>query len=655
MKRNLYFKLACVNLWKNKQSYMPYLLAATMLVFVQYTFGMLTYRLDDVMGRDAATAAMVMYMGYVVVAIFSGIFLFYANSFLIKRRKKELGLYGILGMEKKHIGRVLFHETVLSALISLAIGLLLGIVLGKLMLLIAAYMMRSPVPQVNTFSPEATGVTLVLFAIFFGITLIYNLLQVHLSKPIELLQGGQTGEKEPKTRWVMAVLGAICMGGGYYLAQIVDDPAMAFVVFFLAVILVIIGTYLLFITGSIAVLKILKNNKRIYYKSRNFITISGMLYRMKQNAAGLASVCILSTMVMVTVGSTVALYSGIESMLENYQAQSNMVSLNCDFDIDDEAFTRIIHDTAKEYNLEVENLHVFHKVQTLVHFPDVSRNITLVLLEDYNKNAGTSVELAEDEAMFCQAGRDKLENTNLIYGDKTLTIKEQLSVIPWDTRTGYGYTPSTYLVVRDKQVAQAIYSIGWDSDEILVWLHGFSWDLLGTEADKIAFGSNLSMMTNQFMQEQRTDEAASLYFSTASTDYIRNEWYGMYGGLLFLGLFLGMVFLMATALIIYFKQVSEGYQDHDRFIILQKVGMSRKEGKATVRRQILTVFFLPLLVAACHMAGAMNLIVNVLGLFQLNNATHIWQCMLLTAAVFGVLYFMVYQQTAKTYYKLVRC
>ena len=671
MKKRMYLKLACVNLWKNRQSYLPYLLAATLLVFMLYTFGMLTFRLPDVMGRDAATASFVMMLGLIVIAVFSGIFLFYANSFLIKRRKRELGLYGILGLEKKHIGRVLFHETVLSALLSMAVGLGLGVLLGKLMVLLAAYLMRLPVPQVNTFSGASLSVTLILFAAFFGATLVYNLLQVHLSKPIELLRGGQQGEKEPKARWLIALIGAACLGWGYYLAQVVNNPAAAFAVFFLAVILVIIGTYLLFITGSIAVLKLLKKNKRIYYKSRNFITISGMLYRMKQNAAGLASICILSTMVMVTVGSTVAMFTGVESMLEESEPHDCRVTMGSPIDGSD--FPAAARELARANHVEITAMYEFEEAnhgmtlldsKELVDSSGLSmdrlndygriRKIVLMTQEDYNRAEGGNETLREREALYYAPGGAKVPE-KLSYAGREITIRERLTSFALDRRAHQTNMPVAYLVVKDRAVAEDLIHQVMGNQDPVEWERNFYFDLSGAEKDRVAFAKELSGAVKAYVKENLKDPDSGYSYGTGTIDGNRNEWYAMYGGLLFVGIFLGLLFLIATTLIIYFKQVSEGYQDHDRFIILQKVGMSRREGKATVRRQIVTVFFLPLVVAVCHMAGAMNLIVQVLALFGLMDLSLIWGCMLLTAGVFGLLYFLVYHQTAKTYYQLVRC
>ena len=657
MTKALYFRLAAGNLWKNRQTYLPFLLATSLLTFSMYSFLMITFNtgLSRVHGGDQFQ--IILSFGIFVVGLFTAIFLCYANGFLIKRRKKELGLYSILGMEKRHVARVLTHELSLTWLASMAVGLSAGILLSRFLFLLIRLAMRVDVPLVGSVNMHALWLTLGLFAVLFLLLIGMNLRQVRSLNPIELLRGGQTGEREPKARWVLAVLGVAFTGAGYWMAQSVTNPMAAIALFFVAVILVILGTYLLFLTGSIALLKALRSNRRYYYRSRHFITVSGMLYRMKHNAAGLASIAILSTMAMITIGTTVALYNGSEKMLDEYYPNDMRVSVN-----DEGTQTAIVQrnlELAEAAGVSVTDVNAFHsyevsfalegsRVEPISEMQSQSLNdyskmhTALILTEDeYTKMEGESLGLAAGE-IACYTTAD-VKPQELVLGTQTHPVRtlDALPVIP--SMRSASAVNSTYLIVPDEATQSAILDAVAAIDSERLPVYTTQWNVNGTEEALSAYYASVKNAASDWPE-----------YTMRIKGELRGEWYGMHGGFLFVGIFLGMVFLMGTAIILYFKQISEGIQDHDRFVILQQVGMSQEEVRATVRRQILLVFFLPLAVAVCHVAGSLHMMTLMLRLFGLMDVPYIALNTFLAAFGVAALYGLFYHRTAKTYYRLVK-
>lgn len=666
MTKLLYFRLACRNLRRGRQTYLPFLIASSLLTFALYSFSMITFNPGISLMRGSEGFTLVMNLGLVVVGLFTAVFLFYANSFLIRRRKKELGLYSILGMEKKHVVRVLRHELFLCWGITLIFGLGLGMLLARLLFLFIRALCRMEITLSGSVNPQALVTTLILTTALFLLLFLYNAFQVRLQNPVELLRGQQVSEKEPKARWILAVLGVVCMGGGYVLAQIVSSPMAAVALFFIAVLLVIAGTYLLFLTGSVALLKLLKKKRSFYYSPRHFVTVSGMLYRMKQNAAGLASIAILCTMAMITVGTTAALYFGSEDMLDAMYPSDICVG------VEHESNAAQIIETAQEVEkaspVQPVDRHVYRSRSLWTMIVDGRMDTVsdaesldsfsklyvgeLFTLEDWNALQGTSLTLGGGEVgWYGDPGPDTLEISGSAYRVKRI---DKVKVIP-ARNVGSAYN-TLMLVVRDEHVAQDLSAqlsgsaLGYkDSDA------GYTvqWNLSGgTEQERAAYTDAVLTAIKRNLLAAPDDQLTSI--STANKPAIRTEWYAMHGGFLFVGLFLGVIFLMGTALIIYFKQISEGYQDHDRYIILQKVGMSRDEVKATVGRQILIVFFLPILVAVLHVAGSLHMMILMLRMFGLTNIPYITLCTFASAMGVALLYLIFYWRTAKAYFRLVR-
>ena len=657
MTKFIYFRLALNNLWKNRQTYLPFLMASTLLTFAVYSFLMITFNPGLSKVHGGMQFVTILDFGIVVIVLFTAIFLFYANSFLIKRRKKEMGLYSILGMEKKHIARVLCHEMSLTWLSSMLLGLGLGVLLARLLFLLIRLAIRIDVPLVGSVSVPAMLVTLGLFAALFLFLILYNTLQVRSVSPVELLRGGQTGEREPKARWILAVLGLVFTLAGYWIAQTVKNPMAAIALFFVAVVLVILGTYLLFLSGSIALLKILRKNRRYYYKPRHFVTVSGMLYRMKQNAAGLASIAILCTMAMITIGTTVALYNGSEKMLSEYYPCDLQITLKTP-----EEQEQVIAQNAEiaaQAGVTVEALEGFAGYEAVVgidggqvlnsgsmrfsNVNDYDKLYYMLLMtpEQFTALEGIPLTLADGELGLSTTATTI--PTMLAFGGKQYTLRPlgELPVTPCQS-SGSSFN-ATLLVVPDTQTALALMDEAGTKEEDRALNYTVQWNVKGDTAQ-------LRDYTEQVKAAGGVWQTNTLRVKAL----MREEWYALHGGFLFVGIFLGLIFLMGTALIIYFKQISEGYQDHDRFVILQQVGMGAEEVRATVRRQILLVFFLPLIVAVCHVAGSLHMMVLMLRLFGLVDVPYIAGNTFLSAFGIAALYWLFYGKTAKTYYRMVK-
>ncbi len=662
MRKGLYIKIALQNIRKNAKVYVPYILTCLGTVAMYYMIGFLSYHegIDQIFGGGYVRS--IMLMGVWVTAIFAVLFLFYTNSFLMKRRKKEFGLYNILGMEKKHLSRVMLYETVVIAAISLVGGVLAGILLSKLMILVLMKIFNLNQPIGFMVSTRAIGSSLQLFGVIFLLLFLNSLRQIHLAKPIELLRGGEVGEKEPKTNWITAILGLLCLGSGYYISLTIESPLMTLMLFFVAVVLVITGTYLVFISGSIAILKLLRRWKRFYYKTSHFISVSGMIYRMRQNAAGLASICILSTMVLVMISSTFSLYAGIEkNVAQRYPADINITlhswqeedqsALEAHMDavlsaqqlgeVQMEKYRHVGFSTILDGNTVIMDEETMNSVGTL----DDLWTVDMIPLEEHNALNGVQETLAENEVLLCSYGREYPYDSIVIDG-KTYQVQAQLQTTKEASGEATASAWGAIFVITNQEVIDQ-------------WIA--SYPLLASQTDTI-FHYNLPDASAQQLTalEETMGGDALLNTNLNVSSYVefqesnRTGLREMYGGLFFLGLFLGLLFIMATILIIYYKQISEGYDDRERFEIMQKVGLSRKDIKHSIHSQVLMVFFLPLLMAGCHLAGAFPAIARILVLLQAVSDRMFFYCNLGCFAVFAVLYLLIYLITAKVYYKIVQ-
>jgi putative ABC transport system permease protein len=660
MNKFLYGRLAAVSMRKNAKIYLPYILTCIFTVAMFYIMLYLTMNTGLEKMPGAGTLQATMTLGSIVIAIFSVIILLYTNSFLMKRRKKEIGLYNVLGMGKRHIARVMLFETVYAALIALIVGLFCGIVLSKLMLLLLVRLLSFEVPFGFEVAPLAVILTLVLFVGIFFVTLFLNLGRVHLAKPIELLYGGNVGEKEPKTKWLLAIVGLLALGAAYWLANTVADPVAALGWFFIAVLLVILGTYCLFIAGSIALLKILRSNKNYYYKTRHFTAISGMLYRMKQNAAGLAGICILATMVLVMVSTTVSMYAGFEDILR-YRYPRNVEIKMLDVS---RAQSELLRSAADAYigdaGAAVSDTITFMYVSRTLSFDGSalctdaqSGGDTIVYfipLEDYNRIQNTDETLQPDELLFYSPDIS-YSSSGLSIGGGDYSVISVLGDFDITDSRMEKYDETVYLVLADEDtIEQAVDGLygGEHATSEFYFYYGFDMPEASDEeqADFAwMLASALPVLTDL------NGEDLPVYVSSAAAS--RGDLFSVYGGLFFLGLFLGALFIMATVVIMYYKQITEGYDDKKRFEIMQKVGLGRDEIKATIRSQVLTVFFLPLVAAGVHILAAFKMITKILFLLNLTNVTLFAWCTLATLGCFAFIYAGVYALTAKAYYTIV--
>lgn len=657
MNNKLYVNLAFNNIKKNGKTYFPYILACTgsIIMFYILHFIALNDGLNEMPGGSALK--IILNLGICVIGFFSVIFLFYTNSFLIKRRKKELGLYNILGMEKKHIARVLFLETFFVALISIVVGLLGGILISKLMFLVLLKILNFDVPMGFSISTQSLIITIILFGIIFILTLLNNLREIHLSKPIELLNGGQVGEKEPKTKWILALIGTISLSSGYYIALTTESPLDAMTLFFLAVILVMIGTYALFTAGSIVILKILRKNKKFYYRTNNFINVSGMIYRMKQNAVGLANICILSTSVLVMLSTTVSLYIGMDDLLQTRYPRDIAIKVNNVSNEDSEMLDNIILEQTDKLDISINNIVKYRYIPFVAtqdknsfiskdsdssSYNDICK-LNIIPLNEYNSLENKSITLADNEVLVFTFRGELKDNAIDIFGNEFI-IKEHLDNLPIDGMSSAMAINTYYIVVPNVQTVENFYNSNVENlDNTMNFSYYYAFDTEGEAENEISLVQTINDTINE----------ASITGYAEGVEDSREIFYSVYGGLFFLGIFLAALFLMATVLIIYYKQISEGYDDKERFEVMQKVGLSKKEVKVSIRSQVLMIFFIPLIMSVIHIAFAFKVIYKILNLMNLSNIKLFTFCTLGSILVFAIFYGIVYSLTAKLYYKIV--
>lgn len=670
MHKGIFSRLAKQNIRNNKTTYIPYMITCIFCIAMIYMMEFLRDcpTLDQAV-RQADEVRMIVFTGEIVVEIFCIIFLIYSNSFLMKRRQKEIGLYNILGLERNHIGIVMFLETIITSIGSLAGGIAAGIIGSKLALLLLLKLLH--IPSVLGFYISVKGIftCLFMFGIIFLMILFLNLAKIHLSRPVELLRGNNTGEKEPAAKWLMALIGFICLGAGYYLAVTTESPIKAITIFLLAVILVMAGTYLLFTAGSIVILKFLRRRKSFYYRTGNFISISGMLYRMKQNAIGLASICILSTGVLLMISMTVSIYFGMNDIMLNrypYDVDMSVTSISedeCQTAI--EAFEKAIADNKVPVEKSVEEIYldiVCNKNgdQILIKPANTIRNSDSVLVlsllnqAEYKRLTGISANLNDDEIFAWYPSA--VQKDSVTVDETEFTVKKWLDKNPL-TCGEDAVSDNAVLVVTDEdfkkfdemrtEMYKGVSSAPAGED---LTLH-LGLDITGSETDKIDFETPVMEVVKDLKKNGGLSENSWITSGIRQQEY--ESYYADNGSLLFIGIFLGSLFLMGTAMIIYYKQISEGYEDQKRFEIMQKVGLSRREVRSSVRRQILMVFFLPLLMAMLHITMAFPMIRRMLLLFGMTNTKLFIGCTAGTVLIFAVVYGLIYLMTARSYYHIV--
>lgn len=669
----LYPKLAAGGIKKNKQTYIPYILTCSGMIMMYYIVAFLSESSLVANMRGGEIMQTMLMLGCWVMVFFSAIFLFYTNSFLIRRRKKEFGLYNILGMGKRNIARILVWETLIVFAVSLTAGNGLGILFSKLAELVFVNIFDIEVSYEFRIEPQAVTSSAAFYAAIFVVILIRALRQIRLSNPIELLRSENIGEKPPKSNWLLALLGTVLLAVAYYMAVTIENPISAVFAFFVAVLMVIAATYLLFIAGSVVICRMLQKNKKYYYKTNHFVSVSSMIYRMKRNGAGLASICILSTMVLVTLSSTICLYVGEEDILKERYPRDILITT---YSVEDKEIERIrgFADAALErYGVtpqnEIEYRYIsisgaFDKGNVVLDPTSMDaasadvRTFTFVPIQDYNKLTGNNLTLSGNDVYIASSnGGYKFDSINIKeLGEFHIVGKADGFIFTGDTAAVMA--PEIYLFTSDMEVINEIYKKQLDVYErrYASDLHDYiGFDLDCGEDIKLKIFEDIhrsiSLETDRLAAEGREEEWLGYRIESLAND--KAEFYALYGGLFFLGIILGSVFIFAAALIMYYKQISEGYEDKNRFTILQKVGMTQKEIRQSINSQVLTVFFLPLAAAAVHMTFAFPIVSRLLALFNLSNITLFAAVTLICFGMFAALYVLVYVFTSRSYYNIV--
>ena len=674
-KSGFYPKLAWGNIVRNRQFYVPYLLTLGGTAAAFYIIGALAGARDLPVMNRYIYLSMFMTFGLFVIAIFAVIFLGYTNSFLMKRRRKELGLYNVLGMGKRNIARMLGMETVYTALIGIGGGILAGLLLQKLVTLLLCRIMAFHGTGFSFYvSREGILATIALFTLILLGNLLVNLIRVGRQSPMELMRSASAGEREPKSNWPMAILGILALGGGYAIAVFTNNAGMAFALYFPAVILVIIGTYALFTAVSIVALKALRTNKRYYYQPRHFIGVSGMLYRMRRNAVGLANICILSTMVLVMVSGTLALYLNSQQTLEKQFPAELSVAVRYQADqtpaFDGDAFSARLLAELREKDCPAEILYSYRRFTLSMdeipggyfrrhEYQSQTKDINFLTAADAEAITGQQLtDFAPVTLRFPLTAAAEQGNGGADeYSEITVEAAKLTEKVPAVGGAFVNINVPVWLAVKDDAALQAV----WDTQAAAQRVR-----IPGSSPNAMVFQTFCRLNTDpetQLTVERELDfgqgySAAEVgsweRVNADSKESFTRDYYALNGGFFFLGLFLGFLFIMAAVLIIYYKQVSEGYEDRERYRIMRDVGLERKMVKESISSQILVVFFAPLLVAAIHVAFDFQLMLHLLTMFGLHEAGVTLLCTAGTFLVFAVIYGLVYLLTARTYYRIVQ-
>ena len=664
----LYPKLAVNGIKKNRRIYLPYILTCSGMIMMYYITSFLTVSSFVKEMSGGATIQTLLFMGCGVMVVFSAVFLFYTNSFIIRRRKTEFGLYNILGMDKRNISRILLWETFIIYVSSLVVGITCGVLFSKLAELALTKMLGGAASYTFNAEPKPIIHAMVYYAVIFLLILINSLRQIHLSDPIELMKSENSGEKPPKANYFLAVLGALILGAAYFLAVYIQNPLEAIFAFFVAVIMVIAATFMLFVSGSVALCKILQKNKRYYYKTNHFISVSQMAYRMKRSGAGLASICILSTMVLVTLSSTICLYVGEEDMLarryprdivvETYSTDEKVISwsrsaVNTTLEKFGETPENILHYTYLDISggLVGSEIILDPNRRDEVGNSDI-RQLFIITLADYNRLMGKNETLSDGEALIYTTKKDYNYDTLTIAEYGTFNIKEHIDAFVPNGVDAEQMTPSVFIFVKDEAVVKELYELQLGIyGNASSYMHDYYAFDLSCDANKqieITKELNNSIVK---IREKHPDDWAGVGLDGLESG--RSDFYALYGGLFFLGILFGTVFIAAAVLIMYYKQISEGFEDKSKFSILQKVGMTKSEIKKSINSQVLTVFFAPLAAAGVHMAFAFGIVSRLLMLFGLTDKGLFAIVTLCCFVLFGILYTVVYMITSSSYYKIV--
>ncbi|AXI26402.1 peptide ABC transporter permease [Gemella sp. ND 6198] len=659
--RFFYSRFAWNNIVKNKQLVLPYIFASIFTIASFYILGSIALGTSlNKLEHGSAQTKQILSLGLIVIAIFSMIFLFYTYSFLIKRRIKEFGLYAVLGMTKKQIAKILMRETIFIGLITLTFGLAFGIMFGKVTLLALLKLFSKGVVFGFDIPVIAVVTTIGLFGGIYFLILLYTVIKISRLKIITLLKEGSTGEKEPKARFILTLIGIGLVGYGYYTALTAGNPIEALTSFFYAVMAVILGTYLIFMTVSITVLKIMKNNKRYYYKPKHFISVSGLLYRMKRNAVGLANICILSTMVLVTMGATSTMYAGVNEAYENRYPRDISVGVkHSNKEIASEV-QKEIDKILKKHNVKKSDEVFYNTLMTAGEMEDGKitapennkiSNLVIVIvstLSDYNKMNGENKTLKPDEVLLYLDKKVKYQHSDIQILNEKFKVKEKLNQITGEIgHTEANIMPTYYIVVKDESIRTKIAeklmvtesAEKSKSDEMLTTNIMFNIKNPNKEAEIVKDINNLNKKYEVFSESKYEN---------------KDEFKAMFASFLFIGIFISLIFIVSQVVIMYYKQISEGYEDKNKFSIMRKVGLTEKQIKQSIRSQVLLIFFAPLVIATIHTAVAFPFIEKIMNLFLLKKTTAFLIGMSGAVGVFTLFYLIVYVLTSRVYYRIIK-
>lgn len=671
MKMHIYLKLAFEGIRKNKRLYLPYILTGSVMVMMYYILSFLVESPSLSTMQGGYILKSMLPLGNGIIGIFSMIFLFYTNSFLIRQRNKEFGLYNILGMNKRNISYIMLLDNIIVAVFSIVSGLIFGIVLSKLAEVSLLNILHFDVSYQLSVGTESLRNTALIYIIIYLLLLFNSLIKVWRSKPLELLHSNKVGEKPPRANWLFAIIGVLFLGVAYYFAISIEDPLTALTVFFVAVILVIVATYLLFIAGSVVLCRILQKNKSFYYKPNHFLSVSSMVYRMKRNGAGLASICILSTMVLVMISSTASLYIGAEDTIRARYPYDISVSVNVNdlqgFNQDKlSAFRTAANQNVHKYtNIyeyctgEISGLFTEGGITvnvnpldnfSLSNYEDVG-TILIIPLNNYNNLMNSNETLKDDECMIYCTKTNYVYDTFAIDNGKKYNVKKVLDDFFEDGNLSIQIMPTICLVVKDFDtfVEPILKLKDYNGNQMIRLRWKYCFDMNADAETELNISNHLRSELSELDIEKNHIES----FTVESREARRKEFFNTFGSLFFLGIMLSIVFIFAAVLIIYYKQISEGYEDQSRFDIMQKVGMTKKDIQKSINSQILMVFFLPLLFAGLHLAFAFPIVWKLLQLFTLQNLTLVIIVTIVCFLIFGLFYALVYKLTAGAYYNIV--
>ena len=672
---SFYIKLATDGMRKNSRLYTPYLVTCVLMVAVFYILHFLGYSgiMNGMPGGHTATD--MMQMGTYIMTIFGLIFLFYTQGTLIKGRKKEFGLYSILGMNKSNIGKIIFFETVITWAIAVIGGLVAGIGLSKLAEMGFTKMIEVPTRYTFSVSLTSVGMTLIVFTVIFFLLYLNSIRQVRFASPIELVRADKAGEKPPKANWIVGVPGLVILGAGYFIALRIQQPMAALMWFFVAVILIIIGTYLLLIAGSVILCRVLQKNRNYYYKTNHFVSVSSMAYRMKRNGAGLASICILLTMILVMLSSTSALYTGSEECLDlrypneigafacKYGYDENLVRLGDRLDAD-------LKIAAEEQGATITNNKTYYEWSITGYFDDSKLDVTLnsktnmafinydrvaqILFIDadvYNKVFGYHETVAPGEALVGTAKNIEIGNV-LTIGDVPFKVTKRIDdrIAEIDPAAQVSASPGIFVIVHDANEVATHYTqyIDYDGEPMLAWFWNCRFDTGLNAEGQIALAETMDAKLHEELDPLDFD---NMYCESHEAE--RGDFVGTFGGLFFLGILLSTIFLVSCVIIIYYKQVSEGFEDQSRFEIMQKVGMTKEDIKKSINSQMLTVFLIPILFACVHLAVVLPIVNKLLMLFGLFNIPLVLKAAGACVLLCGLFYALIYKLTSNAYYRIV--